>query len=438
MDQVGPATTFVKVAEGPMGTERLRAEARILRRAAHPGVVQLQESGPGPTGAWIVRLVRVPRGDLTMQGPWSLEEVAGYGAAVATTVADLHDLGIVHRRLTPDHLLVDDGGRPVLCGFGQATVTDGPLTGAQKAEDTAALARSIRDRMPSPPPRRVSKILDRAIAAQHRRPLSARQLAAALTVGVPTGRLPAQQAPAPQAATPQAPAQQAPAPQAPAQQAPAPQPPAQKPPAMPVGTGPTDSAPADPPLVSAPLPSQTPTPIPNRSAPSEGREHRRGPVTRQQVLIGAAVAFSALVLVLVLAAVHRSPSAREPMTEPVASKAPSPSCPAADDGCRVVRLTGSTVSTPAGRFHLDAGRDIMVLGRWACQETALPALLRPGTGQVWVFLRWATPSRPSTARPVGTFPGARSLRVLPAADGCDRLAVVRSGARTVVIHMARS
>jgi hypothetical protein len=183
---------FVKVAAGPDGMDRLRAEADILRRAAHPGVVQLLESGPGTTGAWTIRLVRVPRGDLGAQGSWSLGEVAGYGAAVATTVADLHDLGIVHRRLTVDHLLVDDRGRPVLCGFGQATMTEGPRSAVEKAEDTTSLARTLRDRMPSPLPRRVSKILDRAAGGPHRRPLSARQLAAALTVAVPAGRLPMQ------------------------------------------------------------------------------------------------------------------------------------------------------------------------------------------------------------------------------------------------------
>jgi hypothetical protein len=393
----GPGSAFVKVADGPVGTERLRAEADLLRRAAHPGVVQVQESGPGPTGAWILRLVRIPRGDLTVQGSWSLEEVAGYGAAVATTVADLHDLGIVHRRLTPDHLLVDDGGRPVLCGFSQAVTTDGPRTPAQKAEDTAMLARSIRDLLPSPPPRRVGRILDRAVGGEHRRPLSSRQLATALTIAVPAGRLPA------------------------------PEP-------MPL-------------TASLAHPSQSPTPTPTPAAPTPAAptapsarslhpRHPRGRVKGQHALTAAAVAVSSLGWVL--AATHHSSTARDPTTGRATSGAPGPSCPAADDGCGAVRLTGSTLSTAAGRFRLDARRDIMVLGRWACGGTALPALLQPATGQVWVFLRWATPSRPSTAYPVGTFLGARSLRVLPATGGCDRLAVVGPAGRAVMIRLPRS
>jgi serine/threonine protein kinase len=434
--QEDPEEAFVKVAAGPDGMDRLRAEADILRRAAHPGVVQLLESGPGTTGAWTIRLVRVPRGDLGAQGSWSLGEVAGYGAAVATTVADLHDLGIVHRRLTVDHLLVDDRGRPVLCGFGQATMTEGPRSAVEKAEDTTSLARTLRDRMPSPLPRRVSKILDRAAGGPHRRPLSARQLAAALTVAVPAGRLPMQR---PEAT--------------PVGASPITAPPADRPPEV----AEADVAKAEGPAAGGPAAEVSPAAAPGPPTPAislpptlRALAARRllpgGQVRRRPVLVGAAVAVFVLALAVVflssstlLSSSRRlSSSSRAPTTGRAAPGAPSESCPVADGGCRAVRLTGSTLSTPAGRFHLDAGRDMMVLGRWACSGPALPALLQPDTGQVWVFLRWATAGRPSTAHPVGTVPGARSLRVLPAAGGCDRLAAIGPRGRTIMIRLPRS
>ena len=46
--------------------------------------------------------------------------LAGLVASLATTVADLHDLGIVHGRLSADHVSSTPANRPVLCGFGDA------------------------------------------------------------------------------------------------------------------------------------------------------------------------------------------------------------------------------------------------------------------------------------------------------------------------------
>src|SRR3546814_11064941 len=39
-------------------------------------------------------------------------------ASVSSTVADLHDLGIVHGRLGPSHILIGPNGRPIISGFG--------------------------------------------------------------------------------------------------------------------------------------------------------------------------------------------------------------------------------------------------------------------------------------------------------------------------------
>ena len=83
-----------------------------------------------------------PVGDTTT-GPAG---IAGLVVALATTVADLHDLGVAHTRLTAEHVLLDHAGRPVLCGFGDAVVAadTGPLPVAVRAVDVAALGSLLR------------------------------------------------------------------------------------------------------------------------------------------------------------------------------------------------------------------------------------------------------------------------------------------------------
>ena len=51
-------------------------------------------------------------------------------------------------------------------------------------------------------------------------------------------------------------------------------------------------------------------------------------------------------------------------------------------------LAEGILSTDAGRYRIGSPGDTVVLGRWDCGPIALPALLHPGTGQVWVFDRW--------------------------------------------------
>lgn len=46
------------------------------------------------------------------------EEIAGVVAALASTLADLHAMGLVHGAVAPEHVVLDDDGRPVLCSLG--------------------------------------------------------------------------------------------------------------------------------------------------------------------------------------------------------------------------------------------------------------------------------------------------------------------------------
>src|SRR4051812_45073901 len=96
---------------------RLRHEAEVLSSARHPGIIEVVTCGPDARGV-VLRTEFVGGHSLDTVGPLELERAAGLVAALADCVADLHDLGVVHGRIEPAHILIGTGGRPILCGFG--------------------------------------------------------------------------------------------------------------------------------------------------------------------------------------------------------------------------------------------------------------------------------------------------------------------------------
>ncbi|HVL28604.1 MAG TPA: hypothetical protein VM390_10685, partial [Acidimicrobiales bacterium] len=113
-----------KRADGPDEAARLRREADLLEVAAHPGLVELVGLGDGAEVE--LRTVWVGGPSLAAADPLDVEEVAGVVAATASTLADLHAVGLVHGAVEPSHVVLDEDGRPVLCGLGS-----GGLAGEQ-------------------------------------------------------------------------------------------------------------------------------------------------------------------------------------------------------------------------------------------------------------------------------------------------------------------
>ena len=110
-----------RVIKTATGTEadRLRHEAEVLATIDHPGVVEL--IGVDDDGdrfrlatAWIDGM------NLAEEPPGSPVEVARTMAAVTRTLADLHQIGVIHGDLSAEHILVDTVGRVTLCGFSRA------------------------------------------------------------------------------------------------------------------------------------------------------------------------------------------------------------------------------------------------------------------------------------------------------------------------------
>ena len=364
---------------------RIAHEAAVLRQVAHPGIVQLLSTeGAEPVETLVLRTV--DGGDLTTLGPEPMPVIAGLGAAVATTVADLHALGYCHGGIEASHVLLDEAGRPVLCSLGRATAT-APEADRQHHDDLRALAVMLLQLIPPGGSSRVSRMLRGLATPSRRRPRrDAGWLARHLMSMVPDARLPG--------------------------------------PDHAGGPAPASGSAGDD------RPGRPAGPLRRITAVPTGR------------LVGVGAGFCLLVAsvaVLVDRNATSAPSHRGPASDPSRAWASDPAavpCPIVDHGCVPIPLSAGAVAGPAGRYALGQPGDVVVMGRWDCGPTAFPAVLRPGPGDVWTFDSWATSDDPVVGRLVGRVPSASSLRVLPGPSGCDALEVDRRSLPPVTIPEA--
>lgn len=121
----------VKVADDEASRARLAHEAEILQRAGHPGIVEVV----GTTDSTL--RLRHRGTSLGRLGAIAPDHAAAIVRAVADIVDSMHQQGLVHRRIDADHVVVNDRGRPHLCGFGEAGEGDE----TEQADDVAALGR---------------------------------------------------------------------------------------------------------------------------------------------------------------------------------------------------------------------------------------------------------------------------------------------------------
>jgi serine/threonine protein kinase len=367
-----------KQADTTQERRRLQREAAILQAIPHPGVVQLVKAeGPDPPNRLVLR--RLAGGDLTGLRTQPAEVIAGLGAALATTLADLHDLGVSHGAIEAAHVLLDEQGRPVLCSFGRAQ-RDTTATGvdARRRHDVQALAGLLLTHLAEGSQTGVGRTL-RLVASpgRPRRRRNARWLARELAFGIPDARLPD---PAPDAGQRQ----------------------------------PAATQPRPPPTLTSPGRLR---PLPPASRPW-------GPPARAGLIAAG--------LGLVVAGGTIGMSWWWPSPAP---SHPSLPCPPVDDGCGPVPNPGGLLTT-TGQYVVGEPGDVVVLGRWLCGPTALPAVLRPATGQLWTFAH-----RPATGQTIaarlltGGLHGARSLRVRPQRSGCDEIEVDRGSRPPVAIRV---
>lgn len=163
----------VKPADPP-GAERRRREAALLARLDHPGIVHYLDLVEGASVELHMDYAGTDTWDRSP--PTTAAAIIDGLAAVAATVADLHDLGTTHGALRSEHVIVGADRRPVLCGLADAT----PADAAGRAHDLAALADLVAD-IGHGGPDNLRAALDDIATEARSGGLTARQLAARLT-----------------------------------------------------------------------------------------------------------------------------------------------------------------------------------------------------------------------------------------------------------------
>ena len=437
----------LKAAEDEVEAARLVREAELLTLARHPGVVELiglDEQAPFP----VLRTVRVDGPSLADARPLPLEESLGLLAALATTLADLHEMGLVHGAVEPGHVVVGRDGAPRLCGLGyggrqgdepaiRRAFGSGPLsvTPLEPAVDVLGLGvllgelapaapslpaplGRLRPHLPQPGPAgQIAALVARATDTNPSDRPSARALAAALHAIVRSCRTSAARPLADSLATRS-------------------------------GRG--------------PAPGSEPTRP--RSPAAWLRQRARAPSRRRQPWDGpgrlrdrpAAIAGVAAVGVLAVTLGGRllagpAPTGGVPAAGPGASVLPSPPPSVAamrcspppvplradvdGDGCdEPLRYSGGVLEAGTARWSVGRPEDQVAVGDWECTGRRTLALLQPATGHLYRFDGWATTGRDLVPVPLAPVPGGRRLRVADSdRDGCDELVVERDHEPPVIV-----
>ncbi len=372
------------------GAPSLQREGERLAQASHPGVVQVLGSGPAD-GGWELRTAHAGR-PLSIVEPLTVPQAAGVVASLASTLADLHQMGVVHGRIDGSHVLVGEHGRPVLCGFGEGTE-------AAPVDDIAALgallvtllgghvdeAEPIPDHRWRRPrgwtgwERRALLLLaDQACAEPATRRPSARRLAAAIVETVP-----ALGSPSMAAATDGGPAH-----------------------AIEAAVDPMGS-----------LRASMLVDVGERAArPS-------------------AVVLGVLGLLLLAAGFVRlregeaDPTAAHEAASGSAVSTATTAVPSSDTRT-AAPVAGSLIEVGGRQYRVGQAGDELLVEDWDCDGTPTPALLRPSTGEVYIFPRWIDHDQVAV-EPVLQVPDAEALVSAGRADACPTLSV-RAGSGELV------
>jgi serine/threonine protein kinase len=167
---------------------RLQAEARILARLEHPGIVPIHDAGTLPDGRvfYVMKLVQGARLDQALSAPASLVERLDLFTRIGEAVSFAHAQGIVHRDLTPANIMLGRFGEVLVLDWGVARVlsaasgregivgTPGYMPPEQESgrsetadvrADVFALGALLKAMVPAPAPRPLAAIVQKAQAA---------------------------------------------------------------------------------------------------------------------------------------------------------------------------------------------------------------------------------------------------------------------------------
>lgn len=106
--------------------DRFEREIRILGRLRHPNIVTIHDSGTAGSCAFFVMdfIHGDPLNSFASQRHLTVRQIFVLFTEVCEAVHAAHLLGVIHRDLKPDNILVDQDGRPHVLDFGLAKLTD--------------------------------------------------------------------------------------------------------------------------------------------------------------------------------------------------------------------------------------------------------------------------------------------------------------------------
>ncbi len=117
---------MLKGSEDSKVRERLRREAKTTAQLTHPAIIQVFDLLEDSAGDWIVmELVEgTPLSTLLKNGPIDIDSTLSFGHQIAQGLAAAHRLGIVHRDLKTENVMVLPDGRIKILDFGIAKRLD--------------------------------------------------------------------------------------------------------------------------------------------------------------------------------------------------------------------------------------------------------------------------------------------------------------------------
>jgi hypothetical protein len=393
------ALVAVKLARDPEEAERLDREAAVLAAFRHPGVVRLVGHVPGAE----LLTARVGERDAARSPAGDLGQALARTAALAALVADLHDRGLVHGAISPDHVLLTPDGRPVLCSLHLAGPPGEPFP--EPTQDPAFPAGTHR--RPACDVYGVGTVLAHELAAAPTRPLTDRRTRRAADRLV-------------RSATHAEPSRRP-------------------------GAGAFAAA------LARLAGTDRATPSNDRRRPVDRRPAERRPrrPTALAPVVAAMLAILGAVVVVARGESGVPSSAAEPAPLPATTttrsfpdpRPPTP-VPAPTAPPDLPAAGEPAPAEPSGpppelehegaRYRVGEAGDRAAIGDWDCDGVPTVALLRPSTGAVFVFSGWADAGSTLDERERTRLPGATDLRAAPRLDGCDDLELTTPvGTRTV-------
>jgi Tol biopolymer transport system component/predicted Ser/Thr protein kinase len=118
-----------EIAAEPTTVERFRTEIKIARRITHKNVCRVYDLHEEARRLFL-SMEYVPGEDLKSlvrrKGRLSVEEAVSIVKQVCEGLAEAHKLGVVHRDLKPQNIMIDEGGRAKVMDFGIARFVEAP------------------------------------------------------------------------------------------------------------------------------------------------------------------------------------------------------------------------------------------------------------------------------------------------------------------------